>query len=135
MALIVIDASAIGRSLLPDEGGPVADRFDACFANERITGPGLITSEVTRTIVGARRGRRIDRREMHEALRAADRVFDVLTIDVACHPSRAADLAEAEGLSLQDAFYLELALRLGCTILTADTSLARAADARGILEP
>ncbi|MCY0899644.1 MAG: type II toxin-antitoxin system VapC family toxin [Firmicutes bacterium] len=129
----VLDASAALAWCFPDESNAYADALLHRFRNETAMVPAIWPLEVANAlVVGVRRSRLTP-----EQLAHASRLLQELPIDVdASLVSRVFDatarLATNYGLSVYDAAYLELAQRLQCPLATADTRLAKAAQACGL---
>lgn len=129
MATLVVDASAVAGWLMPDEAGQdlasLAARYDSFAA------PFLLWSELRNIlIVGERRGR-LPKGIPEQLIEAVDGLGIVLDTT----PSNAGvlRLARTHGLTVYDAMYLDLALRLDADLATFDTALHRAALAEGIV--
>ena len=128
MSVLVVDASAVAGWLMPDEAGQdlgrLADRFDSFAA------PFLLWAELRNILVmGERRGR-LPAGMAEQAIEA----IEGLAITLDTQPSNAAvlRLARTHGLTVYDALYLDLALRLGAPLATLDGALKRAAEAEGV---
>jgi len=129
----VLDASVALAWCFPDESNAYADALLHRFRDETAMVPAIWPLEVANAlVVGVRRSRLTP-----EQLAHASRLLQELPIDVdASLVSRVFDatarLATSYGLSVYDAAYLELAQRLQCPLATADTRLAKAAQACGL---
>lgn len=126
----VVDASVAVSWAFPDEGHPVASEALQRLRAEPAQVPSLWWFEVRNTlIVNERRGR------IAEADTAAF-LLDIgrlaITIDRAPDDSTTLMLARRHRLSVYDASYLELALRLGLPLATLDKELREAAVASGV---
>lgn len=95
--------------------------------------PELWRIEVANTLnVGIRRGR-INTTTRNDVL--ADLESLVISIDAECHRHtwlRTLELADLHRLTVYDATYLELALRLTLPLATLDRDLRKAAQAEGV---
>jgi len=89
--------------------------------------------EVYNVLLIAERRGRIGTAEMASHMHAIE-LLGVATDDAADATSRSVTvaLAGAEGLTMYDAAYLELAMRLGVDLATRDGELAGAARRRGV---
>ncbi len=126
---LVLDASAVVAWLMPDEAAP-AGLLDRATAAAGLAAPWLFWAELRNIlIVSERRGRLPT--GTAEAFLAA---VAGLGIRHDHDPDEAAvlRLARTHRLSVYDALYLDLALRLGCPLATLDTRLAEAAGAEGV---
>ena len=133
---LVVDGSVTVSFLLRDELSPVAIRsLDAIQASsaDAVFVPNHFWIEVTNALLMAEKRHRISQAERSEALRIASDL--PLTIDGETSQrcfSETLSLAREHGLTLYDAAYLELAIRLRATLATVDKALARASKAVGI---
>ena len=126
---LVVDASALAAWLMPDEAGQA---LEAPLAEAgSLHAPGLLWAELRNILLmGERRGR------LPEGL--ADEMMaavDAMAVEMDHAPDGAAvmALARTHGLTIYDALYLELALRLGARLLTRDRALQAAALAENAL--
>lgn len=129
----VIDASVVAAWVLPDENGETAAALVACAPGQSLAVPFHFPAEIGNVVVTAeRRGR-----STPEQTRIARDGVRILSFDIdaggfdpvwgAAHP-----LSVRHGLTLYDALYLELALRLNLPLATFDKALRRAAEAEGV---
>ena len=129
MRALVMDGSIALGFLLPDERLPQATRaIDALERGIPTWVPSHWTLEVANGLLMAGRRRRIGRADAAEALD----VLGQLPIETDDETGRRAGgettaLARQYGLTVYDAAYLELALRRGAALATADAALAKAA--------
>ena len=126
---LVVDASLLAGLLLPDEQGT----DPAAFASEDLAAPWLLWAELRNIlVVNERRGRLAPglAEQMLDAVEA-------LGIRLDTRPSGASVLylARRHRLTVYDALYLELALRLGARLGTHDAALSAAARAEGVAPP
>jgi predicted nucleic acid-binding protein len=126
----VLDASVTMAWILPDAGtGAITSLFEA-FLREGGVVPSLWKLEVANTLLAAERHGRIDegfRRAAINDLAALPIPLDTETLTYAWRTTL--DLAAYHRLSLYDAAYLELAIRLAIPLATFDRELIRAAKA------
>ncbi len=132
----VVDASAALAWVLPGEFTEPALRLrDPAVAEPTfaLLVPPTFWYEVANALWAATRQNRMDRPVAFEALEALwGLAFEVWEVD----PRGCLELALAEGLSVYDAAYLQLAVATGCPLWTFDRSLAGAARAKGVpVEP
>lgn len=124
---LVVDASAVAALLLPDEADPPVF---GDLSRTALDTPWLFWAELRNiVIVSERRG------QLHQG--AAERLLGAaegLRIRLHADPSETVvlRLARVHGLSVYDALYLDLGLRLGAALITLDGRLAAAARAEGI---
>lgn len=130
---IVVDASLGLTWCLHDEETPgAAQLLENCF-NSPMHIPQHWALEVSNGLVVAMRRGRITESDIFEAL-AFLTVFDFMTDPHTASAAKSTSLALAirHNLTLYDAAYLELALRLGHPLATWDQKLAKAAEAEGV---
>jgi predicted nucleic acid-binding protein len=134
MTGFVIDASSVLSWCFEDEGGPEADALIENVAAQGAAVPGIWTVEIANGLVmGERRGR-IKPAESAAFVAMIEElpvVADRSTGARALHETMS--LAREHRLTAYDAAYLELAMRLGLPLATADRSLRAAAERAGVL--
>lgn len=126
----VVDASAIGPLIIPDEANNGHDFMFAVLAGNQTSVPQHWRLEVANLGRSAVRRQRLD--HAHLALALAELSRFALEIDQETNQhawGRSFELAIRHGLTPYDAAYLELAMRLGRTLVTNDRALIRAASA------
>ena len=129
----VIDASIALAWCFEDEANSVADAVLSRLEDEEGVAPSIWPLEVANGLRSAERRGRIDEREVPGVVRLlATLPIQVVptTLDQALGDVLA--VARAAGLSTYDAAYLDLALRRGIPLATADEYLAQAAEASGV---
>lgn len=124
---IVVDASALASLVLPDEAG---DALAALLGESEPVAPGLLWAEIRNLLLMAERRQRIGPGVLEQALAALDALG--IAPDTAPVSDQVIRLARQHGLTVYDALYLELALRLGAPLATADVALRRAAGCEGV---
>jgi len=129
----VVDASVSLAWCFEDEASAFADGVLSRLEDEEAVAPSIWPLEVANGLRSAERRGRIDEREVPAVIR----LFATLPIEVVpTHLEQALGdvlfLARAAGLSAYDAAYLDLALRRGLPLATADEYLADAARAAGV---
>jgi predicted nucleic acid-binding protein len=126
---LVLDASATLAWLYPEEiTSTIAEVFDQ-IADDCAWVPGLWRIEVANSLsVSLRRGRisRSSREESLADLRTLPIFCDQETYDRAWGPI--VELADLHRLTVYDATYLELAVRLSLPLATLDKDLRKAAE-------
>lgn len=131
---LVIDASATLASVYPEETTASIEAVFVTVADEGAWVPTLWRVEVANILsLGVRRGRMtITRRDSSLADLASFPIFE--DAETGMHAwSRTIALADAHRLTVSDATYLELALRLGLPLATLDEDLRRAAQKESVL--
>lgn len=129
MPAFVCDASVAIAGVAEDAQAPECEALLERAVLEGAAAPAMWTLEVA-NILGLKlqRGKisTEGRRRVLASLRGADIAFDVIGFD-SPEFDRTMALADKHRLTLYDAAYLELALRLGCPLATLDGNLAAAA--------
>jgi predicted nucleic acid-binding protein len=130
---LVIDASASLAWLLGDEINEAAVSALARVVEEGAAAPSLWRLEVANALsIAVRRGR-CDEAFVDAALANLDELGVEIDAETAAHAwGQTLHLARAETLTVYDASYLELALRLGVPMVSADAELISAARRRGL---
>ncbi|MEO8759182.1 MAG: type II toxin-antitoxin system VapC family toxin [Devosia sp.] len=131
--MLVIDASAALQWVFKDEASRGADDLFERVATSGATVPALFHAEFANVLVQAERRKRITADYAAERIgvvAALGLVIDFESVGRAWHETLA--LARAESLTVYDAAYLELAMRLGLSLATLDQDLAAAARRRGV---
>lgn len=126
--MLVVDASVLLATIMPDEAG--FDLRSVCAPYAEVMAPGLLWVELRNVLLAAERRGRLPEGALESALEDVEAVAIVLD-----HLPRSAaliGLARQHRLSTYDALYLELALRCGADLATLDARLATAATAEGI---
>lgn len=138
MSRLVVDASAAGAWVLPDEHSEAAETLLGGIAAEEIelVVPQLWVYEMTNLLLTARRRGRLDEAG-HET---AHRFLDALPCQCFDHEmpltrERMSRIALRFELSAYDASYLELADRLQCPLASFDERLSGAAATMGLASP
>lgn len=122
MSRIVVDASAAAALLLPDETTPAA--LDA-FAHAALDAPWLFWAELRNILIVSERRGRLPAGAAETVLKAIDGLG--IRLDAAPSEAEVMRLAREHGLTVYDALYLELAVRIGAPLATLDGKLAEAA--------
>jgi len=130
----VLDASMAMAFVFEDEATHETDQIlDRCGEGHRAVVPALWRWEVGNALLMAARRERLSRPEARQHL-ARLGLLPVTVDERAWHESWGAAwfLAAKHRLTLYDAAYLELAVRLGAPLASLDTELRRAAKAEGV---
>ena len=133
MSNVVIDASAVGALLLPDEGGEAAHLARHHLQLSTVMAPRHFPIEVLSLIVKAYRRKRIEAADRDKIIDLAQRLTARVALNGELSLSRIAQLADREGLSVYDAAYLDLALKNDARLISCDGKLSRAASRLGIV--
>lgn len=129
----VLDSSAALAWILPGADADGADALLNEVAQRGAAAPGLWPLEVANVLWQAERRGRITTAERTQALGllgALPVAIDGRTAELSFTSIAAA--AASHGLTVYDASYLELAMRLGLPLASFDTDLRRAAVACGV---
>ncbi|MGH8751196.1 MAG: type II toxin-antitoxin system VapC family toxin [Burkholderiales bacterium] len=122
----VVDCSVAARWYLPDEATAYTDRILERLRVEPAHVPALWISEFANVFLKLERQRKLARgltKTIFQEARNLMLVADRQPVD----PEALYNLAGKHGLSVYDATYLELALRLKTPLATSDGGLARVA--------
>jgi predicted nucleic acid-binding protein len=133
MSFCVLDSSIALSWVLPDEEDPFTDALQERAATHGVAVPGLWLWEVANSLLMVERRGRITSAERQRALLILAKLPIQLdppaTIPVW---GEVTNLAAMHKLTVYDASYLELALRLGLPLASLDRALCQAAETRGI---
>lgn len=134
MTRCVLDSSVGLAWVLPGEGDGATEALLDEVAAEGAAAPGVWPLETANVLLRAERAKRITSDERRRALATLAALPIHIDADTAVQAwDRTLNLAEAQGLTLYDASYLELALRLSLPLASLDRTLRRAAAACGVL--
>jgi predicted nucleic acid-binding protein len=129
----VLDSSVALAWVLPGEGTDVTEVLLDEIAAAGAIASGLWPLETANVLLYAEKARRITQDERRRSLTTLAALPIHIDPDTAAQAwSRTLDLAEAQGLTLYDASYLELALRANLPLASLDKKLRRAAAASGV---
>jgi predicted nucleic acid-binding protein len=126
----VLDASISGCWAFDDEDHPAADAALDRAGRDGIIVPSLWWFEMRNLLIMAERRNRMTAAKTTTFLAQLRRLG--LTIDRAPEDDRIIPLARLHGLTIYDASYLELAMRIAAPLATLDTRLAAAARRTGV---
>lgn len=129
---VVIDASAIGALLLPDEDEDLGRLASEVCQSEQLHVPAIFRSEVANLLRKAHRHGRIGEARLRSAAAEADVVAAIAHIGVDPPIAEIVSGSTVHGLSGYDFTYFALARSLGVPLLTGDGALRRAAIAAGM---
>jgi predicted nucleic acid-binding protein len=124
---LVVDASATLGLYFPDEITPALEDARQRLATGGARVPILWWFEIRNSLVVAERRGRVDASQSAEILAQLEAL--PVRFDRVPESDAVLALARTHCLTVYDAAYLELALRLGATLATLDRQLARAARA------
>lgn len=133
MTGLVIDASAVLAWCFEDEGGTDVDAMIDRVVEQGAIVPAIWPLEVANALRTAERRRRIDIASSTTLLM----MIEALPIEIDGETAAKAfndtlALSRGYGLTVYDAAYLELAMRLSLSLATGDAALARAATRAGV---
>jgi len=134
MNALVIDGSTTLGFLMKDEQESQALKALTAIEDGTPTyAPAHWCVEVANGLMTAERRKRASQAEVTEAFNLV-RALPVIIDDETCRRvgSEATALARQYGLTLYDAAYLELAMRLGASLATSDHALIKAAKSAGV---
>lgn len=133
MKPIVLDCSVAATWFFEDESDPRADAALSQLSKTEAIVPPLWFFEMSNAILVAERKKRLseaDAVRIVELIGDLPIIMDMDTTTNALQKTRL--LAKEHNLSVYDASYLELAMRLGLTLATLDKELEKAAKKAGV---
>ena len=136
MTTVVLDCSLAMAWVFPDEATETTDRLLDALTDGQAFVPALWPMEVANVLLVATRRGRIAETDWPRIRRNLDAL--PIRIDPASTShiwDRVIGVAHAHHLSVYDAMYLELALRMQLPLATLDTALAAAGHASGLEVP
>jgi predicted nucleic acid-binding protein len=129
----VLDSSVALAWVLPGEGTDATEALLDEIAAAGATAPGLWPLETANVLLYVEKARRITPDERRRSLTMLAALPIHIDPDTAAQAwNRSLTLAEAQGLTLYDASYLELALRRALPLASLDKKLREAAAACGV---
>jgi predicted nucleic acid-binding protein len=130
----VLDSSLTVTWCFEDEASPETDEIqDWLTADARAYVPTLWHLEVANVLWSCERGRRLTEADSTRFLTVLTTLNVITDRETEQHAGRATlALARRHGLSVYDAAYLELAMRMGLPIASKDGSLRTAAKTAGL---
>lgn len=136
MTTFVLDCSLCMAWVFPDEATGATNRLLDALTDGRAFVPALWPMEVANVLLVATRRRRIAETDWSRILRSLDalpiRIDPVSTSRIW---DEVLEVAHAHRLSVYDAMYLELAIRMQLPLATLDGALAVAGRAAGLDVP
>ena len=130
--MIVVDASALGTFLIPDEAGPFADFARHVCATETLHAPAHFPIEIANLLRKARYRKRLSHEEALAGGVAADAIAATMIMAPSLSVENVVRESVALGLSAYDTNYFLLARSLGARVLTDDGALRRVSNAHGL---
>jgi len=126
----VVDASVVACWALSDEHHTVADRALGRLSREEALAPALLWFEIRNILIVNERRKRLTEAATREFLARLQAL--PMRTDVVPDEAAVLRLAREHKLSVYDAAYLELALRLRLPLATLDDALLVAARREGV---
>ena len=132
----VLDCSVALAWLFPDEATEATDRLRDSLAEGRAFAPALWPMEVANVLLVATRRGRIDPDEWEQLYAHLEALpIEIDPVSTSRVWGRTLKLANTHRLSVDDAMYLELALRMRLPLATLDRTLSEAARLEGLETP
>ena len=132
----VLDCSVALAWLFPDEATEATDRLRDSLVEGRAFAPALWPMEVANVLLVATRRGRIDPDEWEQLYAHLEALpIEIDPVSTSRVWGRTLRLANAHRLSVDDAMYLELALRMRLPLATLDRTLSEAAQLEGLETP
>lgn len=129
----VLDASVIVSWFSPHEDNQYAMEVLNLFEDKSAIAPGLCCLEVTNVLRLLEKKKSIQRLDVERALQYVDALpIEIDKIDCRFGRQDLFNLAREHDLTIYDACYLDLAVRLGLPLATLDAKLAEAAERAGV---
>jgi predicted nucleic acid-binding protein len=129
----VLDCSMTMAWVFPDEATDATDALLESLLSDSAVVPALWSVEVGNVLlVATRRGRIVEEDWVRVRRTLAAFPIDVDPASTERVLGAVLPLASEHGISVYDAMYLELSLRLGLPLATLDRKLAAACDAAGV---
>jgi len=131
--MLVVDASIALTWCFEDEVTAATEAIGTQIDTDGAVVPGLWRLEVGNALLVAERRGHLNKRKVEERLALLSAL--PISVDAETDTQAWQDtilLARAHKLTLYDACYLELAIRIGATLATLDAALARAARHFGV---
>ncbi len=129
----VLDCSVTMAWIFPDEATETTQRLRESLIEGRALAPCLWPIEVGNVILVATRRGRVGLEEWPRIREFLDALpIEIDPVSAATTMGASLDLAHQHGLSLYDAMYLELAVRMRMPLATLDRALVAAGKAEGV---
>ena len=132
MSQVVVDASAIGAVILPDEQGPFTALVLATMRAATVVAPAHWPLEVANMILMAWRRRRITDAQRLSASIVAQTIIATSLVEESPPLGTVITLALDHKLTVYDASYVDIGRRHGCPLLTDDADMKAAAKKLGV---
>ncbi len=133
MMTIVADANAALATVLPGHDERVAEAFlQHIGCGDEVWVPPLWLLETLNVLLVRERRKKMDADERDRAISCLHGYPVRVNEESTSHISEIQRLATKHALTSYDAAYLELTLRLECSLLSADAALCAAARAEGV---
>lgn len=130
--MIVVDASIVGPVLLNDEE-PLSDPLVTMLIQGPLTAPTHWPLEIVNLLQSAARRRRLTQAEYQDCIEQAQAFRVALATDTGHHVWKStATLAMEHRLTIYDAAYLDLAVRIAAPLATLDGDLIEAGRRLGV---
>ena len=134
MSLFVLDASIVLTWCFPDEEARKAEEISERIAlGDKLAVPAFFQHEVLNALLMGEKRKRLTSDLIQTFINDLEQLpaeVDAPTAGTVFHTTQ--NLCRKHGLTAYDAAYLELAMRHGIALATADGALERAARAEGI---
>ena len=132
----VLDCSVTLAWLFPDEATEATDRLRDSLVEGRAFAPALWPIEVANVLLVATRRGRVDSEEWEQLYANLEALpIEIDPVSTSRVWGTALQLANAHRLSVDDAMYLELALRMRLPLATLDRALSEAARTERLETP
>ena len=136
MTTLVLDCSLAMAWVFPDEATEATDRLLDALTDGRAFVPALWPAEVANVLLVATRRRRIAATDWPRIRRNLDALpIRIDPVSASRVWDEVLEVAHAHRLSVYDAMYLELAIRMRLPLATLDRALAAAGRAAGLEVP
>ena len=132
----VLDCSVALAWLFPDEATEATDHLRDSLVEGRAFAPALWPIEVANVLLVATRRGRVDSEEWEQLYAHLEALpIEIDPVSTSRVWGKTLQLAHAHRLSVDDAMYLELALRMRLPLATLDRALGEAARTEGLETP
>ena len=133
MTRIVVDASAVAAWVLPSQSSPSADALLREARQHRFIAPHIFPIEVRSLLLAAERRGRWGRHETDAVLDELEGLdIQPIRMDASEDLIAVLETARATGLSIYEAFYLQLAQSDAAALASRDKALLAAAARKGV---
>jgi predicted nucleic acid-binding protein len=125
----VADASIVAAWLLPDEDDALSRAALQALRRDKVIAPAILWFEVRNVLIVSERRGRLDEERTGKAISILNRL--PIETDREPNDAQVIRIARRRQLTVYDAAYLELALRLELPVATRDARMAKAALEEG----